>query len=50
MLDVTKIIASIFGGCKLGLFLLGFFTTRVSEQRASSGADPRDPGQHLPRA
>ena len=32
MLDVTKVIASIFGGCKLGLFLLGFFTTRVSER------------------
>ncbi|MEM8736909.1 MAG: sodium/solute symporter [Planctomycetota bacterium] len=32
MLDVTKIIASIFGGCKLGLFLLGFFTRRVSER------------------
>ncbi len=32
MLDVTKIIASIFGGCQLGIFLLGFFTTRVSEK------------------
>ena len=32
MLDVTKVIASIFGGCQLGIFLLGFFTTRVSEK------------------
>ena len=32
MLDTTKIIASIFGGCKIGIFMLGFFTTRVSER------------------
>ena len=32
MLDTTKIIASIFGGCTIGIFFLGFFTTRVGER------------------
>lgn len=29
MNDVSLIVTSIFGGCVMGLFLLGFFTTRV---------------------
>ena len=32
ILDLTKQIASIFGGCTFGLFMLGFFTRRVSER------------------
>ncbi len=32
MLDTTKVIASIFGGCTIAIFLLGFFTIRVGEK------------------
>jgi len=32
MNDLTWIMASVFGGCLVGLFLLGFFTTRVDNR------------------
>ncbi|MGB3589156.1 MAG: sodium:solute symporter [Tunicatimonas sp.] len=32
--DLSWIVASVFGGCLVGLFLLGFFTTRVGYQAA----------------
>ncbi|WKN43176.1 sodium:solute symporter [Tunicatimonas pelagia] len=33
--DLSWIVASVFGGCLVGLFLLGFFTTRVGYRAAS---------------
>ena len=35
MNDVSLIVTSVFGGCLMGLFLLGFFTTRVGGAAAS---------------
>ncbi|MEO0333428.1 MAG: hypothetical protein AAF223_17375 [Bacteroidota bacterium] len=32
--DLSWIVASVFGGCLVGLFLLGFFTTRVGYRAA----------------
>ncbi len=37
MNDLSLIVTSVFGGCLMGLFLLGFFTTRV-DGRAAIGA------------
>lgn len=34
MNDVSLIVTSIFGGCLMGLFMLGFFTTRVDGRSA----------------
>jgi len=35
MNDVSLIVTSVFGGCLMGLFLLGFFTTRVDGTAAT---------------
>lgn len=37
MNDLSWIVASVFGGCLLGLFMTGFFTTRVDQTAASVG-------------
>ena len=37
MNDVSLIVTSVFGGCLMGLFLLGFFTTRVDGVSATIG-------------
>lgn len=37
MNDISLIATSIFGGCLMGLFLLGFFTTRVDGVAATTG-------------
>ena len=37
MNDLSWIIASVFGGCLLGLFMLGFFTRRVDNTAAVIG-------------
>lgn len=37
MNDLSWIVASVFGGCLLGLFMLGFFTTRVDGVAATIG-------------
>ena len=35
--DLSWMIASVFGGCLLGLFMIGFFTTRVDSSSAIAG-------------
>ena len=35
MNDVSLIVTSIFGGCLMGLFILGFFSNRVDGQSAT---------------
>ncbi|MBM82107.1 MAG: sodium:solute symporter [Planctomycetaceae bacterium] len=37
MNDVSWIVASVFGGCLLGLFMAGFFTTRIDNRSALIG-------------
>lgn len=37
MNDVSWIVASVFGGCLLGLFMVGFFTTRIGNRAALFG-------------
>ncbi len=37
MNDVSWIVASVFGGCLLGLFMTGFFTTRIGNREALIG-------------
>ncbi|MEQ8786339.1 MAG: sodium:solute symporter [Pirellulaceae bacterium] len=37
MNDLSWIVASVFGGCLLGLFMTGFFTTRVDHVAATIG-------------
>lgn len=37
MNDVSLIVTSTFGGCLMGLFMLGFFTTRVDGRSAVAG-------------
>ena len=37
MNDVSWIVASVFGGCLLGLFMTGFFTTRIGNRAALIG-------------
>ena len=37
MNDLSWIVASVFGGCLLGLFMAGFFTTRIGNQAALTG-------------
>ncbi len=34
MTDLSWIVASVFGGCLLGLFMVGFFTTRIDNRSA----------------
>ncbi|MEA1951854.1 MAG: sodium:solute symporter [Planctomycetota bacterium] len=34
MADLSLIVASVFGGCMVGLFMMGFFTTRVDNRSA----------------
>ncbi len=35
MNDISLIVTSIFGGCLMGIFMLGFFTTRVDGASAT---------------
>ena len=37
MNDLSWIVASVFGGCLLGLFMAGFFTTRIDNRSALTG-------------
>lgn len=37
MNDLSWIVASVFGGCLLGLFMTGFFTTRIDQTAATAG-------------
>jgi len=37
MNDLSWIVASVFGGCLLGLFMAGFFTTRIDNRSALIG-------------
>lgn len=37
MNDISWIVASVFGGCLLGLFMAGFFTTRIGNRAALIG-------------
>jgi len=37
MNDLSWIVASVFGGCLLGLFMTGFFTTRIGNRAALIG-------------
>ena len=37
MNDLSWIVASVFGGCLLGLFMAGFFTTRIGNRAALTG-------------
>ena len=37
MNDLNWIVASVFGGCLLGLFMVGFFTTRIGNKAALAG-------------
>ena len=37
MNDLSWIVASVFGGCLLGLFMAGFFTTRIGNRAALIG-------------
>lgn len=37
MNDVTWIVASVFGGCLVGLFMVGFFSSRVDSHSAMTG-------------
>lgn len=37
MNDLSWIVASVFGGCLLGLFMTGFFTTRIDQTAATLG-------------